>query len=80
MEICQYFKCGYCKFRVHVENAMSKKYVKSMVARKPVIKDIQKHVEFFAANGYCPCGRHCLYFHKTDVRKEYTDMKGYVSE
>ena len=46
MEICQYFKCGYCKFGVHVENAMSKKYVKSMVARKPVIKDIQKHVEF----------------------------------
>ena len=25
---------------------MSKKYVKSMVARKPVIEDIQKHVEF----------------------------------
>ena len=25
---------------------MSKKYVKSMVAIKPVTKDIQKHVEF----------------------------------
>ena len=46
MEICQYFKFGYCKFRVHVENAMSKKYVKSMVAIKPVTKDIQKHLEF----------------------------------
>ena len=30
-----------------MEKGMSKKYVKSMVARKPVIKDIQKHVEFF---------------------------------
>ena len=29
-----------------MENAMSKKYVKSMVAIKPVTKDIQKHVEF----------------------------------
>ena len=45
MEICQYFKCGYCKFGVHVENGMSKKYVKSMVARKLVLKDIQKYVE-----------------------------------
>ena len=45
MEICQYFKCGYCKSGVHVENGMSKKYAESMVARKLVLKDIQKYVE-----------------------------------
>ena len=45
MEICQYYKCGCCKSGVDVENGMSKKYAKLMVARKLVLKDIQKYVE-----------------------------------
>ena len=67
-------------FIILVVQSIANYYYITAPFKKTCVKRHPKVCRVIDANGYCPLGRHCLQFHKTNIRKEYTDMKGYVSE